>query len=262
MTEQEWLQGADPQKMLAFLPEGEWEPWPFSCACFLTECRRGGGLCPAYRKLRLFSCACCRQVQHLLGDPLCQAALSAAEEYADGTLDQDSYGRASTEFDTKRRSRFPHYEEDEGEAWNALYCAVHRRWETYLDEHFAHKRWELAAAVARDMIAATGPDLAGILANLLRDILGNPFLPLTIDPAWLTPTVLCLAQTAYEERLLPAGDLNPIRLAILADALEETGCTRSEILDHLHSPGPHPRGCWALDLLLRPGLARPQQRTR
>jgi hypothetical protein len=36
----------------------------------------------------------------------------------------------------------------------------------------------------------------------------------------------------------------------LADALEDAGCTDADILSHLRSPGPHVRGCWALDLLL------------
>ena len=40
------------------------------------------------------------------------------------------------------------------------------------------------------------------------------------------------------------------RLPILADALEDAGCTSPELLDHLRGPGPHVLGCWALDLLL------------
>ena len=40
------------------------------------------------------------------------------------------------------------------------------------------------------------------------------------------------------------------RLPILADALEEAGCDDPDILSHLRGPGPHVRGCWALDLVL------------
>jgi hypothetical protein len=47
-----------------------------------------------------------------------------------------------------------------------------------------------------------------------------------------------LAQAAYDERSLPSGHLGPNRLAILADALEEAGCTDQTILDHLRGPGP------------------------
>ena len=44
--------------------------------------------------------------------------------------------------------------------------------------------------------------------------------------------------------------MKPERLAVLFDALEEAGCDDAEILNHLRSPGPHVRGCWAVDLLL------------
>jgi hypothetical protein len=87
-------------------------------------------------------------------------------------------------------------------------------------------------------------------ASLLRDIFGNSFRPLLFDPAHRTPTVIFLAQAAYDERHLPSGELDPHLLAVLADALEETGAT-SELLAHLRSPGPHVRGCWLLDLVLR-----------
>jgi len=62
--------------------------------------------------------------------------------------------------------------------------------------------------------------------------------------------VVALAQAAYDERELPAGTLDLARLAVLADALEEAGCTAQTILDHLRGPGPHVRGCWAVDLIL------------
>jgi hypothetical protein len=87
-----------------------------------------------------------------------------------------------------------------------------------------------------------------ILASCLRDIFGNPFRLVSLDPAWQTPTVSSLAHAAYEERF-PTGHLDPARLAILADALEEAGCTDRDILDHLRSPGPHVRGCFVIDLL-------------
>ena len=61
--------------------------------------------------------------------------------------------------------------------------------------------------------------------------------------SWRTPTVLALARTAYDER---RSDLLPI----LADALEEAGCTDQAILDHLRRPGGHVRGCWAVGLVL------------
>jgi hypothetical protein len=87
-------------------------------------------------------------------------------------------------------------------------------------------------------------------ADVLRCIFGNPFRPVSLNAAWITPTVTSLATVAYEERALPSGELDPVRLAVLADALEEAGCDSAEILNHLRGPGPHVRGCWAVDALL------------
>jgi hypothetical protein len=90
-------------------------------------------------------------------------------------------------------------------------------------------------------------------AKFLRDLYGNPFRLITLSRANLTPQVVALAQAAYEQRELPAGTLDVARLAILADALEEAGCTDQSILVHLRGPGPHARGCWVVDLLLGQG---------
>jgi hypothetical protein len=39
-------------------------------------------------------------------------------------------------------------------------------------------------------------------------------------------------------------------LPILADALEDAGCTDAAILDHLRGPGPHGQACWVLEAIL------------
>jgi hypothetical protein len=62
--------------------------------------------------------------------------------------------------------------------------------------------------------------------------------------------VVRLAQAAYDERHMPEGTLDNVWLAVLADALEEAGCSDAEILNHLRRPGPHVRGCWVIDLCL------------
>jgi hypothetical protein len=38
-------------------------------------------------------------------------------------------------------------------------------------------------------------------------------------------------------------------LPVLADALEEAGCSEPALLRHLRRPGDHIRGCWALELV-------------
>jgi hypothetical protein len=86
--------------------------------------------------------------------------------------------------------------------------------------------------------------------RLFHDILSNPFAPVSLNSDWLTPTVTSLARVAYDNRSLPSGELDPSLLAILADALEESGCTNADILNHCRGPGPHVRGCWVIDFLL------------
>jgi hypothetical protein len=85
--------------------------------------------------------------------------------------------------------------------------------------------------------------------GIIRDVFGNPFRPATVDPAWRTPAVMSLARATYDEHLLPSGKLDPARLAVLADALEEAGAAGG-LLDHLRGPGPHVRGCFVVDLIL------------
>jgi len=84
-----------------------------------------------------------------------------------------------------------------------------------------------------------------------REETASPAHLVTIDPSCLTPSVKALAQAAYEYRLVPSGELDPARLAVLADALEEAGCQDQGLLSHLREQGSiHVRGCWVLDALL------------
>jgi hypothetical protein len=95
-------------------------------------------------------------------------------------------------------------------------------------------------------------------AALMRCVWGNPYRPASLDPAWLAwkeRTIPKLAQAIYEDRDLPSGHLDVSRLGILADALEDAGCSDAGcsdagLLGHLRGPGPHVRGCWGLDLIL------------
>jgi hypothetical protein len=74
----------------------------------------------------------------------------------------------------------------------------------------------------------------------------NRFRPVAINPAWWAwndGTVKKIAQAIYDERAFD-------RMPILADALEEAGCTNQDILTHCRSGREHVRGCWAVDLIL------------
>jgi hypothetical protein len=89
--------------------------------------------------------------------------------------------------------------------------------------------------------------------ELLRCVVGIPFRPVALDPAWLAwhgGAAVKLATAVYDERELPSGHLDAGRLAVLADMLEEAGATDAALLGHLRGPAPHVLGCWCVDLVL------------
>jgi carbon storage regulator CsrA len=74
----------------------------------------------------------------------------------------------------------------------------------------------------------------------------SPAVAVSIDPAWLEwkeGTVPRLARAIHDDR---AWD----RLPILADALEEAGCTDAAVLGHCRSGTAHSDGCWLVDEIL------------
>jgi hypothetical protein len=82
-----------------------------------------------------------------------------------------------------------------------------------------------------------------VQAAVLRDIAGNPYRPIELEPAWRTATAVSIAERIFEERDYAA-------LPVLADALEDAGCEVPELLSHCRSVGAHVRGCWVVDLVL------------
>jgi hypothetical protein len=246
MNEAEWLGSSDAKKML--------------------ESRYGMA---SSRKMRLAAVGCCRHVSHLLPkDKRCLQALEAAENYADRRVSRLELTAAHSEAEAAWTAAFT--ESSTNCRRMAANLAAHAiQWAS----HPTMRRYPMIAADhARSAVvwAALPPRAAPLpkvfrkrsvyepaeaaelnaQVNLLRCVFGNPFRPIALNPSWLTPTVTPLAQAAYEHRTLPSGTLTPDRLAVLADALEDAGCTDADILSHLRGPGPHVRGCWVVDLLL------------
>jgi hypothetical protein len=79
---------------------------------------------------------------------------------------------------------------------------------------------------------------------------GKPYRPDHFNRFWRAPAVLRMAKTISQWQSGPNGYLNQATLAVLADVMEENGCTSVEILEHLRAPLPHVRDCWVLELLL------------
>jgi hypothetical protein len=202
MTEADWLASTDLDAMLGFLTDRA-----------------------SLRQLRLFACACCRQVWDQLTDPRSRKAVELSEQFADGLIDARALGEARKEAWHCSSSNTPH---PPTAAWQAARPVV--------DE-------EGVVGMNFSWIWSVCPDLAPFF---LRDIVGNPFQKVSRDRDWLRwnrGTVPKLARVIYEERAWE-------RMPILGDALEDAGCTEPAILAHCHSPGPHVLGCFVVDMLL------------
>jgi hypothetical protein len=125
---------------------------------------------------------------------------------------------------------------------------------THADDVFRHQHL-LAVALGQENLVDLNPgDLpchpfdprAEGHANLVREVIGNPFQSFVVNPEWLSwrdGTVRILAQRIYDERTFEV-------MPILADALQDAGCEDNNALTHCRSSGPHVRGCWVLDALL------------
>jgi hypothetical protein len=184
------------------------------------------------RQVRLFACACCRRVWDKLDEPG-RRAVEVAERYADRRATAKELAAARPPMDQMR-------------IWSPPRAACAPTAQIILGAREA-------AGFALSGEWAGRPNWREVLEQarqaqnaLLRDILGDPFRRPTLDPTWLHANdgaAVKLAAAIYEERAFE-------RLPILADALEEAGCTDAEILGHCRGGGAHVRGCWVVDLVL------------
>jgi hypothetical protein len=214
MTEEEWLSATDPEPMVEVASRDASD-----------------------RKLRLFAVSCCLQVLPLRTDERRRNAVVVAERHADGLATDNELKEAQyTAYKVHpRRKAKP-------------ICRMSPQLQALV--------WLLSptAAVAARKVFGWTTSVKRVTrkrqCDSLRCIFGNPFRFITINDTLRTPSVTALAQATYLERYLPAGTFDPDRLSVLADALEDAGCTDATILDHLRGPGPHVRGCFVIDALL------------
>jgi hypothetical protein len=227
MTQEEWLTSTNLRQM-----------WNY--ARWQTDSRR----------LRLFVCACCRQAWNRFVDPFTVGVVSMAEAFADGKVSEAAFARLRDAANAAvvRAEQSP-------DAFSYLVHSARSAAHACADpisQGVLPGRLAALRAVA-DLPADAYPDedelpaeyLAEHVAqaDLLRDIFGNPFRPVELDPAWLASDVLALARSMYANREFSA-------MPILADALQDAGCDSEDVLSHCRGAGPHVRGCWVVDLLL------------
>jgi hypothetical protein len=217
MNEAQWLKGQDPWSMLEFL--------------------RGR---TSERKFRLFA-SCCRRLWQLLG-PLRWEMVEVAEHNADAPKWRDPQRSFRGRLRALRAEEVAVDDQEDisaGRAVDALRCADGLS--AAVDAAY-HARALTRVARFCGRLPGGGRGERAAQAALVQEVFGNPFRPVTVEPAWRTADVVALARCIYEERAFE-------RLAVLADALEEAGCTDHTLLDHCRSSAPHVRGCWLVDLL-------------
>jgi hypothetical protein len=188
------------------------------------------------RKHRLFACACCRLLWDAFPEQACREAAAVGERFADGAADPAELARAR-----------------EAARQVALSAAVAGEWAVTLPALAAGLKAPSPESVVRffrfSRRFSPPPALAGRapqVASLIRDLFGNPFRPVAIDPAWQSwhnGLIPSMARRMYDSR-------DFADLPILADALEDAGCSDPAVLDHCRRPGLHARGCWLIDSLL------------
>jgi hypothetical protein len=225
MTESQWRTTTDVPAMLAHL----------------LDSKRASP-----RKLRLFACACVRrEVSYLLCEEPSRAVVEVAERFADGEASEAD--RALAEMAAFSQPDWEdgfNWDSPPSPAWFAAEAAVNT-----VCAQPEHSALHTSASVLSAM-AGQGLLQAGLAdqADLLRDVFGPLlFRPLpAIDPVWVDGNdgaVRKLAESIYRDRRWQD-------LSIVADALEDAGCSAAELVEHFRAGPPHARGCWALDALL------------
>lgn len=188
MTEMEWLTSTDPKVML---------DWTQSASVDHTN---RAAQCQAYqilneRKMRLFACACVRQSWHLLTDERSRNAVLTAERYADGEVTAAELGLACDEAQNCPHSYYPAGINDAATAaaWAAAREMAAR---------------EIVVGVQSLLHFIRNPAMQ---ANLLREIVGNPFRPV----AFLRPGDKLTLKTEPIYRLVPSREGDRIAATVL-----------------------------------------------
>lgn len=206
-TEKEWLQCTFPSLLLELISER------------VTT-----------RKIRLFACGCCRLVWNVL-PPSFQRGIENIEQVAE---------ELAVESDLKHRQ---------------LYCPDLSLDITWLTGKKPLGRIPSFLTRISQIAVATAPTLEGGVyvnhlqaqADILRDLVGNPFVPITIPSEWLNwkdQTVVKLATVISQQAQWED-------MPILGDALEESGCNDERILNHCREETWHGPGCHVIDALLQ-----------
>ena len=199
------------------------------------------------RKLRLLAVGCCRRAWHLF-TPISRVAIETSERFADGAATQEQLLTVARYSNHQPQVRYPVFSGDTWQTQAGRIAGLASNWPMTIDcvqaimdqlphairsNHLSWESWfgwnRAARAHARYLQCVFA------LAPLGQHDRTTP-LP-------VSATCLDIANAVYADRAFD-------RLPILADALEDAGCTAAAVLDHCRQPGEHVRGCWVVDRVL------------
>lgn len=240
MNESDWLAAESPYKLFNYAKTGL-----------------------SARKKQLVACGCCRLLDPFLTDAQ-RDALGLVERHADGLATDDDFERAKELFLRGVNSLLfttPTGESIPPTLEAAIAAALLGVVSLPNDYGLRKVIEEVEAAGAREAgrggAMAVRKEMARRMCGVFHEVVGNPFIERRVagperfangqrPPAWM----LKVGETARGIAVGVQADQAFDRLPILADALEDDGCTDTEFLTHLRHHSHHLRGCWALDLVL------------
>jgi hypothetical protein len=179
--------------------------------------------CTSRRRLRLLFAVCCRHIRDRAPEATTWTSDDKAEDNREGATQQGSSHAVTA-------GAAPTADADDS-------------YEPVAQTDLLAPPFDFLVAAEALRAVGKGHRERAVQVALLRDIFGNPFRRLAIGPSRLTADVTALARAIDDQ-----GSFD--RLPELADLLEATGCSDAELLGHLRGPGPHVRGCHALDAVL------------
>lgn len=222
MNEEKWLLTADPATMFRFLLKSrEYPTLAQSCATSIN--------CFTPYKIRLFACACARRVWGDLSQS-CKDVIAAVESFTEhADLSDERHGL------------------DES-LQNLAFAEQFRLWcndnpgtsSTNITPEWAKSLWALMATIPNPLdyyeinVSLRRSVPIRDQESIVRDLAGNPFRTLVTNtvPMQDVDLVKSLVQGIYDYRL-PDGTLDPQRLLVLLDALEDIGYECKDVTNHL-----------------------------